>query len=101
MHRSEGSLVTLGCCKSLLWNRHFLNLRILHAFARHNRNTKMMFSSVFPKFSNDKMTLCNNNDQTIQYNKAICIVYCTVYCNNNDQTWFSDTLTSARPLAGR
>ena len=21
-------------------------------------------------------------------------------CNNNDQTWFSDTLTSARPLGG-
>ena len=20
------------------------------------------------------------------------------YCNNTDQTWFSDTLTSARPL---
>ena len=31
------------------------------------------------KFSRDKMTLCNNNDQT----------------------WFSDTLTSARPLGGR
>ena len=22
-------------------------------------------------------------------------------CNNNDQTWFSDTLTSAEPLGGR
>ena len=22
------------------------------------------------------------------------------FCNNNDQTWFSDTLTSARPIGG-
>ena len=37
---------------------------------------KRTFRSVLPKFSSDKMTLCNNNDQT----------------------WFFDTLTSARPL---
>ena len=37
-----------------------------------------LFEAFFPKFSSDKMTLCNNNDQT----------------------WFSDTLTSARPLVG-
>ena len=36
---------------------------------------KCTFRSVFPKFSSDKMTLCNVNDQT----------------------WFSDTITSARP----
>ena len=36
----------------------------------------MNFRSVLLKFSSDKMSLCNNNDQT----------------------WFSDTLTSARPL---
>ena len=40
---------------------------------------KLTFQSDFPKFLSDKMTLCNNNDQT----------------------WFSDTLTSARPLVGR
>ena len=39
---------------------------------------KLTFQSVFTKFSSDKITLCNNNDQT----------------------WFSDTLTSARPLEG-
>ena len=54
----------------------FQNLRIHHAFAHHNSNTKMNFSKRFPKFSSDKKTLCNNNNQT----------------------WFSDTLTSARPL---
>ena len=59
---------------SLIWNRHFHNLRILHAFAHHYSNTKMNFLSVFPKFSSDKMTLCNHNDQT----------------------WFSDMLTYAR-----
>ena len=37
---------------------------------------KRTFRSVFPKFSSGKMTLCNNNDQT----------------------GFSDSLTSARPL---
>ena len=44
-------------------------------FAHHYRNTKLTFRRVFSKFSSDKMTKCNN-----------------------DQTWFSDTLTSARPL---
>ena len=54
----------LGWRKSLLWNRLFQNIRILHAFARHYCNTKRTFRSVFPKFSSDKMALCNNNDQT-------------------------------------
>ena len=40
---------------------------------------KWAFRSVFPKFSSDNMTLCNNNDQT----------------------WFSDTLASVRPFVGR
>ena len=73
-------LVTLGRRKTLLWNRRFQNLPILHAFARHYSKTKTnkTFRNVFPKFSSDKMTLCNNKDQT----------------------WFSDTLTSARPLRG-
>ena len=54
----------------------FQSIRILHAFACHYSNTKINFQSVFLKFSSDKITLCNNNDQT----------------------WSSDTLTSARPL---
>ena len=40
---------------------------------------KLIFKSIFPKFSSDKMTLRNNNDQT----------------------GFSDPLTSSRPLGGR
>ena len=45
--------------------------------AHHYSNTKMNFlKRFFPKFSSNIMTLCNNNDQT----------------------WFSDTLKSARPL---
>ena len=40
---------------------------------------KWTFPSSFPKFSSDEMTLCNYNDQT----------------------WLSDTLTSAKPLVGR
>ena len=43
--------------------------------ARQYSNIKMNFLKRFSKVSSDKMTLCNNNDQT----------------------WFSDTLTSARP----
>ena len=39
---------------------------------------KLTFRSIIPKFLVEKMTLCNNKDQT----------------------WFSDTLTSARPLGG-
>ena len=37
-----------------------------------------LFEAFFPKVLSDKIKLCNNNDQT----------------------WFSDTLTSARPLEG-
>ena len=37
---------------------------------------KWTFRGVFPKFSSNKMILCNDNDQT----------------------WFSDTLTNVRPL---
>ena len=48
----------------------------LHAFGRHYSNTNLNFSKPFFQFSSDKMTLCNNNDQTL----------------------FSYTLTSARPL---
>ena len=40
---------------------------------------KWIFRSVIPKFSSYKKILCNNNDQT----------------------WLTDTLTSARPLGGR
>ena len=46
--------------KSLLWNTRFQNLPIIHAFVRHYSNTKMIFSKRFSK----GMTLCNNNDQT-------------------------------------
>ena len=52
-----------------------------HAINSHvltGKNPIYEFRSVFPKFSNDKMTLCNNNNQT----------------------WFSDTLASARRLGG-
>ena len=64
---------------SLLWNRRFQNIRNLQAFARHFSDTKMSFSKRFSKVLSDKMTLCNNNDQT----------------------WFPDTQTSDRPLGGR
>ena len=40
---------------------------------------KLTFRSIIPKFLSDKMTLCKNKDQK----------------------WFSDTLTSARPLGGQ
>ena len=50
----------LGWRKSLPWNRRFQNLGIIHAFESHYSNTKMKFL----KFSSDKMTSCNNNDQT-------------------------------------
>ena len=53
----------------------FSNMRLRVIIVLQN----LAFLRVFPKFSNDKMTLCNNNDQT----------------------WFSDKLTSARPLGGR
>ena len=42
------------------------------------KQKKLTFRSIFPKFSSDKMTLCYNTDQTL----------------------FSDTQTSARPLVG-
>ena len=74
MHRNERNLVTLEWSKSLLWNRCCQNLWILHTFACHYSNTKMNLSKHF-----FEMTLCNNNDQT----------------------WSSNRLTSARPLGGR
>ena len=43
-------------------------------FCLYNSHTKMNFSKHFPMFSSDKMTLCNNDDQT----------------------WFSDLLTSLK-----
>ena len=49
----------------------FQNVRILHALRAII--VIQTFRSAFPRFSSDKTTLCNNNDQT----------------------WFSDTLTSA------
>ena len=49
VHRNERNLVMSGWPKSLLWNRHFQNLRILHAFARHYSDTKMYFSECFSK----------------------------------------------------
>ena len=79
LHKNERNLVTLEWRKSLLWNRHFQNLRILHAFARNKSNTKMNFSNRFSKFFK------------WQYD----------FTQKNDQTWFSDTLTSFRPLGGR
>ena len=46
---------------------------------RHYSDKKMNFSKrFFQNLSSEKMTLCNNTDKT----------------------WFSDTLTSARPLGG-
>ena len=49
----------------LLWNRLFQNLQILQAFARHYSKRKIeLFEAFFPKFSSDKITLCNNKDQT-------------------------------------
>ena len=57
----------------------FTKPMIPSCFIAHYSNTKMNLRSVFPEFSSNKMTLCNNNDQTV----------------------FSDTLTSARPLRGR
>ena len=54
----------------------FQNIRFLHAFARHYSNVKRNFSKRFSKFSSDRITLCNNNDQIR----------------------ISDTLTSARPI---
>ena len=76
MHKIERYIVELEWRKSLVWNRRFQNLRILHAFARHYSNTKNeLFETFFLKFSRGKLTLCNNDDQT----------------------WFSDTLTSAGP----
>ena len=35
VHRNERDLITFGGRKSLLWNRRFQDIRILHAFARH------------------------------------------------------------------
>ena len=52
--------MTLELRKSLLWNRRFQNLRILHAFASHHSNTKLNFPKLFQKVSSDKMTLCIN-----------------------------------------
>ena len=49
VHRNKRNLVTLGWRKSLLWNRLFQNLRILHAFVRHFSNTKINFSKRFSK----------------------------------------------------
>ena len=48
---------------SLLWNRSFKNLQILHAFAHQYSSTKNNFSKHFPKFSSYKMTvyMYNNN----------------------------------------
>ena len=62
--------------KSMLWNMRYQNLRILHAFARHYSNAKMNFSKPLIKVFGQRNDLCNNNNQTC----------------------FSDTLTSARPL---
>ena len=50
VHRNERNLVTLGWCKSLLWNRRFQNLRILHAFVRQYSNTQMNFLKRFFSF---------------------------------------------------
>ena len=49
-----------------------------HAFACQYRNTKMNFSKRFEVFQ-------WHND---------------IFYNNHNQTWFSDALTSARPLGG-
>ena len=64
VHRNKRKLVTLGLHKSLLWNRRSQNLQIFRVFARHYGNTKLIFQRAFPKFLSDKMTQCNNNDQT-------------------------------------
>ena len=64
VHRNEHNLVTLGWRKSLLWNRCFQNLRILYAFARYYRNTKMNFSKLFSKvfkWQNDFMQYTNTD----------------------------------------
>ena len=49
VYRNERNSVLLGWRKSLLWNRLFQNIQILHAFVRHYSNTKMNFPKGFSK----------------------------------------------------
>ena len=63
VQRNERNLVTLlllGWRKYLLWSRSFQNMFLCAIKVMQ----KWTIRSLFPKFSRDKMTLCNNNDQT-------------------------------------
>ena len=71
-------LMMLGWRMSLICDRCFKTYEYFMLLRAIIVIQKWTFRSVFPKFSSEKMTLCINNDQT----------------------WFSDTLTSARPLGG-